>query len=124
MNIFSPLASQIFGGALLALTAYHIYDEVRDARALNAVEKKLNDKTADYNTAIANIGTYTVALQQCNAGVESAAEAAEAVARAGAAAVSAVRRAGENNARTVANINAAPAATCEDAEAILRGEAG
>jgi hypothetical protein len=124
-NPFSVLTSKIFGGALLALLIYHGIDELGDRRRYAALDKKYVALKTENGTLALNVGKHQLALNTCNQGVKNAAEVASTVAASGEAAVRAVQQAGQASAaRAVRSINAAPARTCEDAEAILRGEAG
>lgn len=125
MNLFSTLTSKVFGALLLAMAAYHVVDEVRDARALNKMTEERNTAKANLTTARGNVISLSAALEQCNQSAKSAADMAEAVGRAGAESVRQVQQAGIRTLeQTTRRIEAAPAETCEDAEAILRGEAG
>lgn len=122
--MFSVLTSKIFGGALLALAAYHLIDEVIDGNRYAELEKKHAALLRDNDTLRLNVGKYQLALQTCNTGVENVAKVAQTVAASGTAAVKAAQAAGKRNDVVVRNINNAPAQTCVDAEAILRGKAG
>lgn len=132
MSIFSSLTSQIFGGLLLAGIAYHVFDEISDARKLNSAVSAKNEAVEAKNIVVnnlrisrGNVATLKTSLAQCNANIDEMASVADRVGAAGVAAVREVREAGRAAAdRTARSVNAAPALTCEDAEAILRGEAG
>lgn len=125
MNLFSGLTSKIFGGLLIAGVAYHVYDEIRDTTQYNNAVEAKNSAVADRNTARENLSKVTAALNECNASKLTAAEIAASVDAAGREAVRSVRRATRNELdRVTDSINQAPAETCVDAEAILRGEAG
>jgi len=123
--LFSPLTSKIFGGLAIAAIAFHVVDEIGDNRAMNAKVAELNKANAKVTDLRGLVAQRDAALVQCNKGVTDAAEVADKVSKAAVTAVEQVKRAGrENVSRTVTRIEQAPAATCQDAEAILRGEAG
>ena len=114
----------ILGGLALAAVTYFAVDEIRDARALNAMTEERNAFERLYHQAKNNVATLEGALARCNQSVQDSAELADAVAAAGVAAVRQVRRAGELSVeRTVDRLMVAPTATCSDAEDILRGNA-
>ena len=137
MNIFSPLTSQIFGGALVLGAAWFVIDEVADNRAYSKLEKRANDLDDENDqlkvnlaTARGNVTSLKAGLNQCNAGVAAAAAQRQAMARAGAAAVAEVRKAGEDalaaTRRTLDSMptdGATAAEQCAQADAILQGGA-
>lgn len=93
---------------------------------INKQDEQLRDKDAKItlldaalSTAHANEATLRLGLSQCNAGVQQAADVANQVAAAGAAAVKQVQQAGAAALAKNNRIDAMPAATCADADAIL-----
>lgn len=123
--MFSALTSKIFGGGLLALLIFTVINEINHRKEMNAARQEINEAVAQRNVERGNAIELRGALRQCNDSVIAAAEVAERVGAVGVQAVRSVRQAGARSVETVvARVNAAPAATCEDAEAILRGEAG
>lgn len=130
MNPFSILTSKIFAGTsvvlLLTLIALKIStgiqiktrDEMLEKQSDQIVELKANNSTLRANQSELEKG-----VAQCNASVAVAAAKANEAAAAGTAALNEVRRSGGRVTSAIAAIQAMPAASCADAEAILRGAA-
>jgi hypothetical protein len=126
--MFSILTSKIFGGLALGLAmtlAFVVWSgDRREAKLEANIAKQVKviaKLRRDNETLKGNVDKVEGALAVCNAGVDAAARTANAIGRAGAAAVEAVQKAGGvAAARSVAAVKAMPAATCQDAEAILR----
>ena len=128
--MFSILTSKIFGGLALGLAftlAFVIWSgDRREAKLETAIAKqdKVIKRLGDEILVLASNATaLEQGLGQCNASVDAAARAATAIGRAGVNAVATVQKAGQaSSARAAKAVQAMPAATCEDAEAILRSQ--
>jgi len=128
--MFSILTSKIFGGLALGLAlalAFAVWSgDRRETKMQVTIDKHVSVNAAlrrDVATLTANGVIVEQGLAQCNASVDAAARAANIVAKAGESAVRAVQKAGgAAAAKGVAAVQAMPAATCEDAEAILRSQ--
>lgn len=128
--MFSPLTSKIFAGLSSVLTIALIYTIITDnikIRMLNdtieANGKTITRLRLENATFQVNQTTLEGAVTACSASVEVAAAKAGQAATAGVAALNEARKGSAKVARTIETLQAMPAATCADAEAILRAGA-
>lgn len=128
----SRLAGPIASGLVLLLIAMLAYTTLTKNAVINKQDKTLETQartivTLRGNLAVArgNSASLEAGLHQCNVSAKAAAEQAQRIAQAGVNAVRQVQQAGADSVSAVRrSVQAAPAATCQDAEAILRGDAG
>lgn len=129
--MFSILTSKIYGGVAVGLALALAYVVVTKNAVIDNQAETLRENTttignlkSDLRTARSNNDKLEFGIQQCNAGVQAAADAASVVAQAGVRAVEQTRKAGAAVAAKVDRINALPAAgppsaLCEQADDIL-----
>lgn len=129
-NPFSVVTSKVYGGLAVVLALTLIAVTVTKNNEINKLSDMVEqrDETllvvrANLTTARNNVRAVEDGLLECNAGVAAAAQAANQVALAGKQAVQAVQAAGRKATQArIKQVQAAPQATCADAEALLRSE--
>lgn len=124
--MFSVLTSKIFGGTTIALllvvTAMGWKLHSRD-NTIAKLEKTVSDQKVEIATFKGNVASLDAGLKVCNASVDNAKAIADQVAAAGKAALAEVRKNAVALDKRINAIDAMPASTCGDAEAILRAGA-
>lgn len=125
--MFSVLTSKIFGGLAFGLALVLVVSTINFKMQIRTLNKQVEQKDGiierqkiDISTLKNNVKALDLGLNTCNAGVASTAATAERINKAGVAALAQVQKAGAAVDRKVKQIDAMPAATCEDADAILR----
>jgi predicted nucleic acid-binding Zn-ribbon protein len=126
-NLFSSIAAKVMLGIIVALLVSNLGSCALSSRAYSKLEgqfakanKRIEQLNRDNGTLKANQLSLEGGLAQCNASVQTTADARAAVAAAGVKALQEVQQAGQVVSRKAAAIDAMPKETCEDAFNILK----
>ncbi len=126
-KLFGGLAAKVMAGIIVSLLLSNVASCVLSNRAyvkLDGQFQKANRRIEDLNKDIGALRANQVSLEgglaQCNASVQSTADARNIVAQAGVKALQQVQQAGRSVDTKVRAIDALPKATCEDAFNILK----
>lgn len=125
----NPLAGLIGTGLSFVLAISLVATLLAKNSTISGLENDLRDEKdanvilrQDNTTLLANARTLEGSLKQCNDGLTALKTTTDAITSAGVKALQEVQKAGKSVDRKVAEIDAMPTATCEDAFKILKAQ--